>query len=43
MKEVKSAADNQANNTVSANGDLDFFHFTNFVESIRGNATLNSR
>ncbi len=42
VKEVKSAADNQANNTVSANGDLDFFHFTNFVESIRGNATLNS-
>jgi len=42
VKEVKSAADNQANNTVSANGNLDFFHFTNFVESVRGNAKLNS-
>ncbi|MBS1609591.1 MAG: Gfo/Idh/MocA family oxidoreductase [Bacteroidetes bacterium] len=42
VKEVKTNSQNAANNTVSANGNLDFFHFINFVESIRGNATLTS-
>ncbi|HEX7847685.1 MAG TPA: gfo/Idh/MocA family oxidoreductase, partial [Chitinophagaceae bacterium] len=29
-------------NTVSATGNLDFFHFNNFVDSIRGTATITS-
>ncbi|MBI1781314.1 MAG: gfo/Idh/MocA family oxidoreductase, partial [Sphingobacteriales bacterium] len=28
--------------TVSATGNLDFFHFHNFVDSVRGEATINS-
>jgi predicted dehydrogenase len=42
VKEVKSAASNDGTNTVSATGNLDFFHFHNFVDSVRGEATLNS-
>jgi len=42
VKEMKSAAHSDANNTVSANGNLDFYHFNNFVDSIRGNAKLTS-
>jgi predicted dehydrogenase len=42
VKEVKTDSQNAANNLVSANGNLDFFHFINFIESIRGNAKLNS-
>ncbi|MGC4038821.1 MAG: Gfo/Idh/MocA family oxidoreductase [Chitinophagaceae bacterium] len=42
VKEVKTNSQNAANNLVSANGNLDFFHFINFVETIRGNAKLNS-
>ena len=42
VKEVKTAVKTDSTNTVSANGNLDFFHFNNFVDSIRGEATLNS-
>lgn len=42
VKEVKSAASNDGTNTVSATGNLDFFHFHNFVDSVRGEATINS-
>jgi len=42
VKEMKSAAHSDANNTVSANGNLDFYHFNNFVDSIRGSAKLTS-
>lgn len=42
VKEVKSDIKVEANNVISATGNLDFYHFQNFVDSIRGNATLNS-
>lgn len=42
VKEVKTGANNDGTNTVSATGNLDFFHFENFVEAIRGNATITS-
>jgi len=42
VKEVKSRSGNQASNTVSATGNLDFFHFENFVEAIRGNTKITS-
>lgn len=42
VKQVKTAASNDSVDTVSGSGNLDFFHFNNFVDSIRGNATINS-
>ena len=42
VREVKSAAKNDATNTVSATGNLDLFHFTNFVDAIRGETKMNS-
>jgi len=42
VKEVKSDAGNDANNPVSASGNLDFYHFNNFIQTIRGEAKLNS-
>lgn len=42
VKEVKTAAKNDPTNPVSASGELDFYHFNNFAESIRGNAQLNA-
>ncbi len=42
VKEVKRSSGNEAGNTVSASGNLDFFHFNNFLDSIRGTATINS-
>lgn len=42
VKEMKSGASNDGTNTVSATGNLDFFHFHNFIDSIRGEATINS-
>ena len=42
VKEVKTGASNDGTNTVSATGNLDFFHFNNFIDSIRGDATINS-
>ncbi len=40
IKEVKSSGGGNGANAISANGDLDTFHFTNFVEAIRGNTKL---
>ena len=42
VKEVKSEVATEANNTVSASGDIEVHHFVNFVNSIRGEAKLNS-
>jgi predicted dehydrogenase len=42
VKEVKSASQNDGTNTVSATGNLDFYHFNNFIDGIRGTATINS-
>jgi predicted dehydrogenase len=42
LKEVKGEAAADPNNPVSATGNLDFYHFENFVNSIRGEAKLNS-
>lgn len=42
LKEIKSDAKNDANNPVSASGNLDFYHFDNFVRSIKGEAKLNA-
>lgn len=42
VKEVRSAVHNDGTNTVSATGNLDFFHFNNFIDSIRGDAKINS-
>ncbi len=40
IKEVKSDTQADASNTVSSTGNLDFFHFHNFIDSIRGEASL---
>ena len=42
VKEVKANSDADPTNPVSATGNLDLYHFQNFVDSIRGNAHLNS-
>jgi predicted dehydrogenase len=42
VKEVKTAVQNDGTNTISATGNLDFFHFNNFIDSIRGTATITS-
>ena len=42
VKEIKKSVSTNVTNTVSASGNLDFFHFTNFVEAIRGNVPVNS-
>lgn len=42
VKEVKSDAKNDANNPVSASGNLDYYHFNNFIKSVKGEASLNS-
>jgi len=42
VKEVQSATKNDGTNTVSATGNLDLFHFNNFVDSVRGDAKINS-
>ncbi|MDX1938648.1 MAG: Gfo/Idh/MocA family oxidoreductase [Flavihumibacter sp.] len=42
VKEVKTAVQNDGTNTISATGNLDFFHFNNFIDSIRGNSTITS-
>lgn len=42
VTEVKSNVKADPDNTVSASGNLDFYHFTNFVQSIRGEAKLSS-
>jgi predicted dehydrogenase len=40
IKEVKSDAKNDPNNPVSASGNLDLYHFNNFIRSIKGEAKL---
>ncbi|MDQ6843247.1 MAG: gfo/Idh/MocA family oxidoreductase, partial [Bacteroidota bacterium] len=40
LKAVKSEVVADPNNPVSANGDLDSYHFRNFVNTIRGEAKL---
>lgn len=42
IKEVKSNVNADANNTVSASGNMDLYHFQNFVNAVRGDAKLNS-
>jgi predicted dehydrogenase len=42
IKEVKSTAVVEAGNTLSASGNDDLFHLDNFLQSIRGEAKLNS-
>jgi len=40
IKEVKSEVKPDPTNLVSASGNLDLYHFQNFIQSIRGEATL---
>jgi predicted dehydrogenase len=42
VKEIKSDTKADSTNTVSSTGNLDFYHFHNFVDSVRGETTLNS-
>ena len=42
VKEVKSDAKNDPTNPVSASGNLDLYHFDNFIKAIKGEAKLNS-
>jgi predicted dehydrogenase len=42
VKEVKSEVEADPGNPVSASGNLDLYHFNNFVEAIRGNEKINS-
>jgi predicted dehydrogenase len=42
VKEVKSDEKADPTNPVSATGNLDLYHFTNFIKSVKGEATLNS-
>ncbi len=42
VKEVKSDPKNDPANPVSASGNLDFYHFDNFIKAVRGEAKLNS-
>ena len=39
---MKSEVEADPNNPVSASGNLDLYHFNNFVEAIRGNGKINS-
>lgn len=40
IREVKASGGNTSANTVSASGDLDMYHFENFIQSIKGEAKL---
>ena len=42
IKEAKSEVAPDPTNPISANGNLDLYHFENFTKSIRGESTLNS-
>ena len=42
IKDVKSEVKADPTNPVSANGNLDFYHFQNFINTVRGEAKLNS-
>ena len=40
IKEVKASGGNTGANAVSASGELDMYHFENFIQSIKGEAKL---
>jgi hypothetical protein len=42
ISEAKSKAWIDPTNPVAGSGNLDLYHFENFVQSVRGNAQLNS-
>lgn len=42
IKEVKSGVYTDPDNTVSASGNLDLYHFNNFIKAVRGEEKLNS-
>ena len=42
VKEGGTDVKAEANNLVSSTGNLDLYHFQNFVDAVRGEATLNS-
>ena len=42
VKEVKSAVNADPTNIVTSSGNLDTYHFQNFIDAIRGEAKLNS-
>jgi predicted dehydrogenase len=42
VKEVKSDVKADPTNPVSANGNLDLYHFENFVQAVRGETKINS-
>jgi predicted dehydrogenase len=42
VREIKSDVKADPNNPVSASGNLDMYHFNNFVQAIRGEAALTS-
>ena len=42
VKNVDTDVKAEANNLVSSTGNLDLYHFQNFVDAIRGNTKINS-
>ncbi|MDB5230202.1 MAG: gfo/Idh/MocA family oxidoreductase [Chitinophagaceae bacterium] len=42
MKDIKADIKADPNNPVSASGDLELYHFQNFIDGIRGDAKINS-
>jgi len=42
VKEVKSDAKNDPTNPVSSSGNLDLYHFDNFIKAVKGEVKLNS-
>lgn len=40
VKDIKSNVKADPNNTVSASGNADMYHLSNFIEGVRGNATV---
>lgn len=42
VKDVRTDVQAQANNLVSSTGNLDLYHFQNFVDAVRGEAQINS-
>ena len=42
VKEISADVKADANNLLSSTGNLDLYHFQNFLESIRGNTTANA-
>lgn len=42
VKEVKSDAKNDPTNPVAASGNLDYYHFNNFIQTVRGETKLTS-